>query len=101
MCVQSMVMDHYSDKWGPMVPGWVLPSTPGTVGAPTYIPTPPAITPEEVAEFRRLLERAREYDKRNHEPDCELDDKRRALKAIAAALGIDIAFIDKSPQPTE
>ena len=79
MCVVSMVMDHYRERWEPM--RWI-----------TY--PEPAITQEEVEEFRRLLDRAREYDKKHNQPDCELDEKRAALKKIAEEMGIDISFID-------
>jgi hypothetical protein len=78
MCVVSMVMDHYQEKWGPLT--WPAPPT-------------PAISPEEVAEFRRLLDRAREYDARNNEPDCEMADKKAAIKRIADQLGVEIDFI--------
>lgn len=107
MCTVSMIMDHYGDKWRPLVPvqPWVQPwpvqpiqpqqpnMTPEDI-ARIFAPKPPAVSPEEIAEFRRLLDRAREYDKRNHEPDCELAEKRDALKVIAAALGVDISFVD-------
>jgi len=90
MCVVSMVIDHYRERWEPIQPQpqpywpWII------------VPQPPAIAPEEVAEFRRLLERAREYDKRHAEPDCELEEKKAALKAIAEKLGVDISFVDAS-----
>jgi hypothetical protein len=80
-----MVMDHYQEKWYPQT----LPSPiPFPVG-----PQPAQISPEEVEEFRRLLERAREYDRRNGEPDCELDEKRLALKKLAKELGVEISFL--------
>lgn len=83
MCVMSMVMDHYQEKWEPRLYQTTL-----TVGS-----TWPAITPEEVAEFRTLLERAREYDRSTGQPDCELDTKRQAVKSIAKQLGVEIAFL--------
>ena len=83
MCVVSMVMDHYWDRWYPRV-----------IDPPIYTYTPvPAITQEEVDEFRRLLERAREYDKRNNEPDCELDSKKAKVKDLADKLGVKIDFL--------
>lgn len=84
MCVVSMVMDHYRERWEPLRRQW-----------PTFTPntnTEPAISDEEIREFRKLLDRARKYDKENGEPDCELDEKKAALKAIADKLGIDISF---------
>jgi hypothetical protein len=43
--------------------------------------------------FRDLLKRAREYDKRMNQPDCELDDKRKELRKLAKKLGVEIAFV--------
>jgi hypothetical protein len=94
VCVVSMVMDHYSDKWSRR---W--PATPGPyeVPPPVIIPVPapatPGISPEEIKEFRDLLERAREYDRRNNEPDCELDEKRERVRELAERLGVKIDFL--------
>lgn len=91
MCVVSMVMDHYADKWVPSVPipnPWMPHNLP--------VPLPPApkpITQDEVDEFRRLLERAREYDKRNNEPDCELEEKKDKVRKIAELLGLKVDFL--------
>lgn len=121
MCVVSMVMDHYGDKWRPLVPQYpypgVYPYWPQQPAVPQTpedlqrelakfhkLVTPPApaqkplVSDEEIAEFRRLLDRARDYDKRNSEPDCELAEKRDALKVIAKALGVDISFVDAPPE---
>ena len=103
MCVVSMVMEHYHEKWTqpPYWPGGTAPYE-----APIVVPKdwqieldkltkPPVVAPtaEEIEEFRKLLERAREYDRKNNEPDCELDEKRQALKQLAKAMGIEIAFL--------
>jgi hypothetical protein len=116
MCVVSMVSDHYIDKWTPYVQPWNggIPNIP-FVPIPTAIPNnrpgdsipweqtihaKPGLTQEEIDQFRRdaeelkkLLKRAREYDTRNNEPECELESKRKTLKLIAAALGVDVSFI--------
>lgn len=80
MCVVSMVMDHYNDKWNQLIPQLY----------PTGIRIEPAITDAEIREFRDLLKRAREYDKRNNEPDCELEAKKQMLLDLAKQLGIEI-----------
>lgn len=80
-----MVYEHYNEKWGGGGGGF------GGNGG-TYVP----ISPEEIAEFRKLLERAREYDRKMNQPECELAEKKAALKQIAAALGIDISFVDET-----
>ncbi len=93
MCVVSMVMDHYTDEWGRR-----LPRRPGPYEVP-YWPQPlgpQPMTPQELEEearkFKDLIDRAKEYDRKNNEPDCELDEKRKALKKIADELGIKITF---------
>src|SRR5689334_14831932 len=101
MCVMSMVMDHYTERWWPMVPVQPFTPQPVTIGGATTIVMPTPISADEVAEFRRLLDRAREYDKRHNEPDCELESKRQVLKKLAEQLGIDISFIDPPAQSSE
>lgn len=97
MCAVSMIMDHYREKWQPVVPQVPMPY-PVPVPFPQFPPQQqvviaPQISQAEIDEFRKLLERAREYDKRHNEPDCELEEKRTVLLAIAKALGIDISFV--------
>lgn len=109
MCVYSMIEDHYLDKWRnppyqwPKYP-YIPPVEPEEDAAKQAAQRamleelsrqkPKLPTQEEIDEFRKLLERAREYDKRMNQPDCENDDKRKALKDIASHWGIDISFID-------
>ena len=98
MCVYSLIMDHYYDKWKWYPP----PPMPVTYPSPNTLPVPPItiiphpvspITPAEIEEFRKLLERAREYDRKNNEPDCELEEKRKKLKDLAKDLGVEINFV--------
>ena len=80
MCVVSMVMDHYNQKWNELIQQPYQPN----------FPREPAITDAEIREFRTLLARAREYDKRNNEPDCELEAKKQQLLDLAKQLGVEI-----------
>jgi len=83
-----MIYEHYTEKWQqPQYYPQVFPT-----GQLPQITIQPSISPEEIAEFRKLLERAREYDKRNNEPDCELETKRETLKKLAEQLGVAISF---------
>lgn len=85
MCVVSMVAEHYIHKWSS--PPFKLPNV-------VPIPNNPRIpSQEEIDEFYALLERARKYDREHGQEDCELDDKRKALKAIAEEMGVEIKFI--------
>jgi hypothetical protein len=97
MCVVSMVIDHYTDEWDRRR---YPPSTSPIWPPQQYEPWPllepypaPTVTPQEIEEFKRLLDRAREYDRKNNEPDCELEDKRKKLKDLAKELGVEIDFV--------
>jgi hypothetical protein len=82
MCSVSMIMDHYNDEWQKR---YVQPQV-----FPPILPLP---TQQELDEFRRLLDRAREYDRKHGEPDCELAEKRGKLLDLAKQLGVDISFV--------
>lgn len=91
MCVTSVIYDHYHDKWWDRY--WknheLHPLQP-------YIPPIPSVPPptdEEIKEFRTLLARAREYDKKHNQPDCETEEKRRKVKELADLLGIEVGFL--------
>lgn len=75
MCVVSVVMDMGSTAPRPL---WQQPD---------FVPF-----------YNDLLWRAHQYDVANNEPDCELDEKRKALKRIAEKMGVSIKFtFDKPP----
>ena len=90
MCVVSMVSDHYLDKWrqgqAPALPVDFskIPQWQGFLSNNNFP------TKEEIAEFKALLIRAREYDKKNNEPSCQLAEKREKLKKILADAGEEI-----------
>lgn len=90
MCVMSMVMDHYHDKWKPLVEPATIPAPPPYL---PWVAPVPMITPAEIEEFRRLLERARKYDAEHAQPDCEMEEKRQRLKDLAKELGVEIDFV--------
>ena len=93
MCVVSMVGDHFTDKW-------TMPQ-PSTVFQP-YVHSSPAITinpvtreefdalKRNVDEMKALLKRAKEYDERNGEPGCEMEEKLRILRQVAKMVGVSL-----------
>lgn len=92
MCAVSMIMDHFGEKWGQIgqpPPNWPPPTNP----SPYQQLGSPQITPQEIAEFRKLLERARKYDKENNQPDCELEQKKQLVRDLAEKHGIKIDFL--------
>lgn len=93
MCVVSMVADHYRDKFSR---DWPPPNLPFDQPWPNP-PIRPPVTREEfdrlradVDEMMALLRRAHEYDVRNNEPECEVDEKIELLRRIARMVGVDI-----------
>lgn len=122
MCVVSMIGDHYSDKfrddwykrfvpWTPPVnPIWPytpIPLNPhplegggGTGGTSTtfiLMATKEEFDAlkKEVEEMKKLLIKAKIYDEKNNEPNCEIDAKIELLKKFAEIVGIDLSDIFK------
>jgi len=71
MCVVSMVYD-----WAKKLPE-------PTWKDPNFLPA-----------FEDLHEQAQKYDEETGQPDCELDEKRQALKKLADELNIKIKFLE-------
>ena len=125
MCTVSMVGDFYSDKWKendwlkpyiqpnqppinlPPVNPWgnPLPTAPIDAGGPYVYPPinfPTSVSKEdfdalkrEVMDMKELLKRALEYDKKNDEPYCEMEDKVVTLKKVAELFKVDLSEIFK------
>ena len=69
MCTMSMIMDHGLEQ-------------------PKIVWQQPYFVPN----FEELLRKAKAYDEMTGQPDCELDEKRLALKKIAEEMGVEIRF---------
>ena len=94
MCAYSMIMDHFHNKWKGL--GSQEPSYPFVSPVPfppwPLPPLAPKITQAEIDEFHALLERAREYDIRMHQPNCELESKKEKIRALAKELNVEISL---------
>lgn len=84
MCVVSFVGDHFNDKWKQ------LPYQ-------QFFQSYPQVSKEEfdklkkeVEEMKQLLIKAKIYDEKNNEPNCEMEDKMAKLREIAKLVGIDL-----------
>jgi len=77
MCVVSAIIDNQINNWpkiGPTVtPGFVIHKIP--------------CSQEELDEFRELLKKAKEWDKRTNQPNCESLEKTAKLKELCKELG--------------
>jgi hypothetical protein len=95
MCVVSMVTDHFHDRWTqprPLCPDPYVPGSITITGPPLFQP-PIFPSPDEIAEFRKLLEKARQYDIVHNQPDCGIEDKKIKIKKLAEELGVEIDFL--------
>lgn len=89
MCVVSMIGDHFTDKWS----------------APEYQPLLGNFhnitrkefedLKKEVLEMKELLKKAKQYDEKNNEPNCEVESKMATLRKIAELVGVNIDDILK------
>jgi len=98
MCVVSMVIDHYNDKW---FERWQIPSTPDSLPS-IFIAREDSVTRAEfeelkkdIAELKSLLVRAKKYDTETGQPDCETDEKMTLVRKVAEMVGVDLADVLK------
>lgn len=104
-----MVGDYYRDKWSYIYepvhqrptyqPYSIQPSPltqPSALGQPAG-GLAPVITRQEfddlkrdVLEMKELLKRAKEYDERTGQTDCEQDEKLAVLRKVAELVGVDL-----------
>lgn len=85
MCVVSMVGDHYRDMW--QEKPWI--SYP--VAAPAEISrTEFEELKRQVLEMKELLKRAKMYDEKNNEPECEIAEKMELLRKVAKLVGVSL-----------
>lgn len=109
MCVYSMIGDHFTDKWKPLNP--LLPSQPPV--SPDGIGTTSGgglfanlvskqefeALKKEVVEMKELLKKAREYDEKTGQKDCQQEEKIALLRRVAEAVGINIDDVLPTAKP--
>jgi hypothetical protein len=107
-----MISDHYQDKWNPGNPYPYNPFHPSPTTAPSktdltnFIINPKITRSEfdalkkEVEEMKQLLIKAKIYDEKNNEPNCEMENKIEFLKQVAAFVGVSLedVFSTKNEQ---
>jgi len=89
-----MVADHYDDKFNKLdlsknFNGYLQPaiitSLQSTVSREEF-----ETLKKDVLEMKELLKKAKEYDEKNNEPNCEKEEKIQKLRDIAKIVGIDL-----------
>lgn len=95
MCVVSMIGDHFDDKWKdlkPFIPyqqDWNKNIQPINYHQKVSREEFEALK-KEVEEMKALLKRAKEYDEKNNEPNCEIEEKMKFLREVAKLVGVDL-----------
>lgn len=54
---------------------------------------------KEVQDMKELLRRAKIYDEENNEPNCEIEDKMKFLRAVAKLVDIDLDDVIGKQKP--
>ena len=89
MCTVSMIGDHFSEKWK-RPPYQQIFTNISDVSRAEF-----QALKKEVEEMKALLKRAKEYDEKNNEPNCEIEEKMAMLRKFADAVGIDLDDVIK------
>jgi len=90
-----MVGDFYTDKWDPFKRT--------IINTGQVFQMPPSrdefdALKREVETMKALLIKAKIYDEKNNEPDCEMESKVALLKKIAEAVGVNLDEIFKKKE---
>lgn len=54
---------------------------------------------KEVQELKELLKAAKKFDQATGQPDCEMDEKVKLIKAIAQLVGVDLGDVFGAKAP--
>ena len=84
-----MIGDHFNDKWKQPPYQQIFTNIPDVSRAEFEA------LKKEVEEMKVLLKRAKEYDEKNNEPNCEIEEKMAMLRKFADAVGIDLDDVIK------
>jgi hypothetical protein len=113
MCIVSAIGDDFGRTWPGRHPTWPNPgiypdSFPDIVPSPKPYALPPEVSKEEFDQVKRELEAlkealkaAKKYDEISGAPDCEMDTKIAAIRALCQAFGISLedVFPSKKKKP--
>lgn len=91
MCVVSMIGDHYHNKWrDPGYQDLFKQITQPTHADLKKVEDKIEALRKEVKEMKELLKRAKIYDEKNNEPNCEIEQKLETLRKVAELVGVNL-----------
>ena len=95
MCVVSMIGDHFNEKWREPYKPYTYPNYPVNSFQQEVSKEEFDQLKREVEELKALLKRAKIYDEKNNEPNCEIEEKMEFLRKVAELVGIDLNDVIK------
>ena len=95
MCMVSNVGDGWAEKFPDKWPKF---DPPPAITSPFVLPSGVSQSDfdalkKEVQELKELLKAAKKFDQETGQPDCEMDEKVKLIKAIAKLVGVDLGEI--------
>jgi uncharacterized protein YlxW (UPF0749 family) len=85
-----MIGDHFTNKW-------TQPTYTQTISNINFVSQEEFNSlKKEVEEMKELLIKAKIYDEKNNEPNCEMEEKISKLREIAKLVGIDLDEVLKN-----
>lgn len=92
MCTVSNIGDGWANKFPEKWPKW-WPQQPPIVIPPDVTRDEVEALRREVRELKKLLEAAKKFDAATGQPDCEMAEKVKLIKAIAKLVGVDLGDV--------
>ncbi len=87
MCMVSVIGDLHKDKFTkpPYAPDYDFAAYTQAVTRAEF-----EALRKEVSDMKKLLEMAKDYDRKHNEPNCEVEEKMSLLRKVAKAVGVDL-----------
>lgn len=105
MCMVSNIGDDWANKFPQKWPQF-NPPPPHPSPLDPFFPLPTVSQADfdalrrEVQELKKLLKAAKKFDQATGQPDCEMEQKVKLIKAIAKLVGVDLGDIFQAePKP--
>jgi hypothetical protein len=98
MCMVSNIGDAFGQTFPQKWPHFPQP-VPDTVFLPAEVSRAEFdALKAEMQELKKLLKAAKKFDEKTGQPDCEMDEKVKLIKAIAKLVGVDMGDVFDKPK---
>src|SRR5262245_24392456 len=98
MCMVSNIGDGWADKFQEKWPQFNPPPPSPFIVQPGVSQADFDALRKEVQELKELLKAAKKFDAATGQPDCEMAEKVKLIKAIAKLVGVDLGDVFEKEQ---